>query len=242
MVLQVVETGRQPDKVNRWGRRLMIFPALLLACLTPQRSNAQVLDIIGIINAAVKKVIVAADLAVERLQTQTIILQNAERAIENDMDADELTDIAGWVQQQKNLFAEYYNELWQVKNALSTYEQVKAMISKQAQIVSGSSQAYGILGQDKHFSAAEVSHMFAVLNGIVSQSAQNLKNLTMVVTALVTQMNDAARLRIIDATGSDIDRNYRDLAQFSQESYLLSLQRAKDENDVATTRALYGLQ
>ena len=237
-----METGRQPGKVNRWGRRLMIFPALLLACLAPQRSAAQVLDIIAIINAAVKKVIVAADLAVERLQTQTIILQNAERALENDMDADELTDIAGWVQQQKNLFAEYYQELWQVKNALSTYEQVKAMISKQAQIVSGSSQAYGILGQDKHFSAAEVSHMYAVLFGIVSQSAQNLKNLTMVVTALVTQMNDAGRLRIIDATGSDIDRNYRDLAQFSQESYLLSLQRAKDENDIAATRALYGLQ
>lgn len=242
MAVQVVETGRQPGKVNRWGRRLMIFPTLLLACLAPQRSAAQVLDIIAIINAAVKKVIVAADLAVERLQTQTIILQNAERALENDMDADELTDIAGWVQQQKNLFAEYYQELWQVKNALSTYEQVKAMISKQAQIVSGSSQAYGILGQDKHFSAAEVSHMYAVLSGIVSQSAQNLKNLTMVVTALVTQMNDAGRLRIIDATGSDIDRNYRDLAQFSQESYLLSLQRAKDENDIAATRALYGLQ
>jgi len=242
MVLQVVETGRQPDKVNRWGCRTIIFPALLLACLAPQRSTAQVLDIIAIINAAVKKVIVAADLAVERLQTQTISLQNAEWAIENNMDAEELTDIAGWVQQQKNLFAEYYNELWQVKNALSTYEQVKAMITKQAQIVSGSNQAYSILGQDKHFSAAEVSHMYAVLSGIVSQSMQNIKSLTMVVTALVTQMNDAGRLRIIDATGSDIDKNYRDLTQFSQESYLLSMQRAKDENDVMVTRALYGLQ
>lgn len=242
MVVQVLETGRYPDKVNRRARRFMIVPALLLACLAPGGAEAQVLDIIAIINAAVKKVIVATDLEVERLQTQTISLQNAEWAIENNMDADELTDIAGWVQQQKNLFAEYYQELWQVKNALSTYEQVKAMISKQAQIVSGSSQAYGILGQDKHFSTAEVSHMYAVLSGIVSQSVQNLKSLTMVVTALVTQMNDAGRLRIIDATGSDIDRNYRDLAQFSQESYLLSLQRAKDENDVAATKALYGIQ
>ena len=242
MALQVVETGRQPDKVNRRGRRFMVFPALLLACLAPGGAGAQGLDIISIINAAVKKVIVAADLAVERLQTQTIILQNAERAVENDMDAEELSAIAGWVQQQKNLFAEYYQELWQVKNALSTYEQVKAMIAKQAQIISGSNQAYGILGQDKHFSAAEVSHMYAVLSGIVSQSMQNIKSLTMVVTALVTQMSDAGRLRIIDETGSDIDRNYRDLAQFSQQSYLLSLQRAKDENDVMVTRALYGIQ
>jgi hypothetical protein len=242
MAVQVVEAGRQPDKVNRRGRRFMVFPALLLACLAPGGAEAQVSDIISIINAAVKKVIVATDLAVERLQTQTIILQNAERAAENSMDAEELTDIAGWVQQQKNLFSEYYQELWQVKNALSTYQQVKAMISKQAAIVSGSNQAYSILGQDKHFSAAEVGHMSAVISGIVSQSIQNIKSLTMVVTALVTQMNDAGRLRIIDATGSDIDRNYRDLAQFSQESYLLSMQRAKDENDVMVTRALYGIQ
>ena len=68
-----------------------------------------------------------------------------------------------------------------------------------------------------------------------------LAGLTMVVTALVTQMNDAGRLRIIDETGSSIDRNYRDLTQFSQESFLLSMQRAQDENDVAATKALYGM-
>jgi len=242
MAVQVVGAGRQPGKVNRRGRRFIVFPALLLACLAPGGAHAQVLDIISIINAAVKKAIVATDLEVERLQTRTIVVQNAETAAENSMDAEELTDIAGWVRQQKNLFAEYYQELWQVKNALSTYEQVKAMIFKQAQIISGSKQAYGILGQDKHFSAAEVSHMNAVLSGIVSQSMQNIRSLTMVVTALVTRMNDAGRLRIIDATGADIDRNYRDLAQFSQESYLLSMQRAKDENDVMVTKTLYGIQ
>jgi hypothetical protein len=238
--VQVVGYGRPPRK-GRGGRRWWVLPALLLACLSPQRSDAQVLDIISIINAAVKKVIVAADLEIEQLQTETIGLQNTQKALENSMDLGELNDIAGWVQDQKDLFAEYYQELWQVKNALATYEQVKAMIEKQGQIVSGSSQAKSILSQDNHFSAAEVSHMTAVLSGIVSQSAQNLKNLVMVVTALVTQMNDAGRLRIIDETGRSIDQNYRDLAQFSQQSYLMSMQRAQDENDVAATMALYGV-
>jgi hypothetical protein len=81
-----------------------------------------------------------------------------------------------------------------------------------------------------------------VLAGIASQSAQNIKRLTLVVTSLVTQMSDAGRLRLIDETGSDIDRNYSDLVQFSQQNMLLSLQRAKDANDIAVTRALYGLQ
>jgi hypothetical protein len=64
----------------------------------------------------------------------------------------------------------------------------------------------------------------------------------MVVTSLLTQMGDAGRLQIIDETGDDIDRNYRDLAQFSQECFLLSMQRARDANDIAVTRALYGIQ
>jgi hypothetical protein len=228
------ETGR--------GHRWLLLPVFLLTCLWPRTAGAQITDIAQIIQDAVKKVIVAVDLEVERLQTETISLQNAEKAVENAMDLSELNDITSWVQQQKDLFAEYYNELWQVKNALATYEQVKSMIEKQVQIVAGFRQAYSILGQDQHFSAAEVNQMYAVLSGIATQSAQNINRLTLVITGLLTQMNDAGRLRIIDETGSDIDKNYRDLAQFSQQNYLLSLQRAKDENDVAATQALYGIQ
>jgi len=84
--------------------------------------------------------------------------------------------------------------------------------------------------------------MYAVLSGIMNQSVQNLKNLVMVVNALITQMNDAGRLRIIDETGAGIDRNYTDLQQFSQQSFLLSLQRSRDADDVAATKALYGIQ
>jgi hypothetical protein len=205
-------------------------------------AGAQVLDIISIINTAIKKVIVAADLAIEQKQTETIELQSAEKTAENDMSQSELSDIIGWVQDQKSLFQEYYNELWQVKTALSTYERVKAMIAKQAAIVTGFRQAYANISQDKHFSAAEVAQFSATLSGVVTQSERNITALAQVITALLTQMDDAGRLRLIDQAGSGIDRNYQDLAQFSQETYLLSLQRAQDANDVAVTKALYGIQ
>jgi hypothetical protein len=223
----------------RWGHRWVMLPVFLLACLRPAGANAQVSQVIV---AVLKKVVVAADLAVQEVQLYTIDLQDEARSVENAMDLDELNGITGWVKDQKNLFSEYYQELWEIKNALATYEQVKAMIEKQVQIVSGFKQAYSTLGQDKHFSAAEVSHMYAVLSGIMNQSVQNIKRLTTVITSLVTQMNDAARLKIIDETGADIDRNYRDLAQFSQQSYLLSMQRARDENDVEATQTLYGIE
>lgn len=235
--------GGYTEKANRWGRRcLKVWLTLLLACLMPRRSDAQILDIISIINAAVKKVIVATDLEVERMQSETIDAQNTEKSAENDMEQSELSGIAGWVEQQRELFAEYYQELREVKNVIATYEEVKEMIEKQEKIIVGYQQVYSVLQQDKHFSAAEIRHAYSVLSGIAAASAQNISRLTVVVTSLLTQMGDAARLRLIDETGGDIDRNYRDLVQFGQQNFLLSLQRAKDANDIAATRALYGIQ
>jgi hypothetical protein len=235
--------GRHSEKaINRWGHRcLKVWPALLLACLAPGQSDAQILDIVDIINTAVKKVIVAADLHIERMQTETIDAQNVEKAQENDMQQSELSGIASWVEQQQALFAAYYQELRQVKNVIASYQEVKTMIEKQAKIIAGYQQVWVVLQLDKHFGVDELAHSYTVLSGIAGQSAQNIKRLPLVVTSLLTQMGDAARLRLIDETGNDIDRNYADLAQFSQQIFLLSLQRAKDANDVAATRALYGI-
>lgn len=236
-----VGTGRRACKGNGKGR-LFGMMALFLACLGPGGAVRAQVPILDIIKEAVKKVIVAADLEVERLQTETIGLQNAEKEVENDMEISELGEITGWVQDQRDLFAEYYQELREVKTVIDTYEEVKDMIQRQEQIVAGYRQADAVLRADQHFSAAEVAYMHSVLTGIWTQSVQNLQRLTMVITSLVTQMGDAGRLGIIDETGRDIDRNYSDLAAFSQQNFLLSMQRAKDDADRATVRAMYGMQ
>lgn len=215
--------------------------ALLPACLWPALSFGQI-PIIGIITGAVKEVIVAADLKIEQDQTQTIEAQATEREADNEMQASELSGIAGWVQDQEALFAAYYQELREVKAVLTDYEAVKQMIAREGQVLSGVSQASAALSADKHFSAAEVATMAGTLAGIAKASADNLGRLTLAVQALLTQMDDAGRLEIIDNTGSEIDWNYRDLSEFTQKSYLLSVQRSRDADDVAVTRALYGIQ
>jgi hypothetical protein len=98
------------------------------------------------------------------------------------------------------------------------------------------------LSQDKHFTAAEVASMQSILTGIVNQSVNNIKLIELVINAFVTQMADAARLRIIDEAGGRVDKNFTDMQQFYSRNSLLSLERAQDANDVAATKALYGLQ
>jgi hypothetical protein len=220
------------------GRRFSLVLALLCSVAGVQ---AQI-PIVSIITGIAKKVVVAIDLGVQQVQTETIELQSAEKELENAMELDKLTDITSWVQQQKNLYAEYYNELWQIKNAISAYERIKQMISEEAQIATQFKQMSTVLSQDKHFTAAEVTSMKSIMTGIVNESVNNINQIYLVINAFVTQMADADRLRIIDGAGSRIDKNYTDMQQFYERSSVLSLERAQDANDVAATKALYGIQ
>jgi len=214
------------------------FSALFL--LMPNgHASAQILDLI---EAAVKEALVTADLKIQRQQTQTLLLQNAQKALENTMQSELLDDITSWVQQQENLYSEYYQELWQVKSALSAYSKVRYLISRQAQLVKEYQQSWALVRQDPHFSTAEISHIANVYTGILNESLRNIGELTLAIKAFATQMDDAGRLRLIDETGSRIDRNYNDLRRYTQENTLLSLQRAKDQQNLQTIRTLYGLQ
>ena len=62
------------------------------------------LPIAQIIKEGIKKVIIAVDLKIQRLQTKTIWLQNAQKVVENEMTKLKLNQISDWVQKQKDLF------------------------------------------------------------------------------------------------------------------------------------------
>jgi DNA repair ATPase RecN len=219
---------------------VFILTLALVGILVPAgRADAQIIDAI---EDAIKAALMAVDLAIQKVQTETVYLQNAQKAVENAMQQTQLGDITSWVQQQKDLYSKYYQELLQVKNALTTYDKVVSMIDKQAQLVKDYQTAYAAMQKDTHFSAQEISYIGQVYSGILNQSVENLKQLEMVITALVTQMSDGSRLHIIDGASSRIDKNYSDLHQFTQQNILLSTQRAKDQSELDEVKLLYGIQ
>ncbi len=115
-----------------------------------QKAEAQI-PILEIIKAGVKKVIKAIDLKVQRLQNKTIWLQNAQKTLENKMQELKLGEISGWVEKQRKLYADYYEELWKVNSAIAYYQKVKDIIEKQLHLVDEYKQGYAIFKQDKHF-------------------------------------------------------------------------------------------
>ncbi|MDR3715783.1 MAG: conjugal transfer protein TraI [Puia sp.] len=212
---------------------------LLVAVLVPKTGSAQIIDAI---EEVIKEAIMEIDLGIQKVQTETVYLQDAQKELENTMHQLHLTDITSWVQKQKDLYSEYYQELWQIKTAIAEYQRVKDIIAKQIQLVKNYKTAYALMGQDKHFSANELSHIYKVYDGILAQSIENVNQISMVINAFITQMDDADRLRIINNASDRVDKNYSDLGIFTQQNIMLSVQRSKDQEDMNAVMSLYGLQ
>lgn len=222
-------------------RKLIITLLIgLFIFLNPQYSSAQ-MPIADIIKQGITKAIKAADLKVQRLQNKTIWLQNAQKVIENSMSRLHLSEITDWAQKQKDLYSDYYNGLSQVKSVITYYHQVKDIATKQAQLVAEYKGAWNTIRHDNRFTVSELSYMSKVYAGILDETVKNGDALLLVVNSFATQMTDAKRIEIINSVAEKTEQNYSDLRQFNNQSAMLSLQRAKDGNEVRTVKVMYGL-
>ena len=224
-------------------KRRMVMCVLMGCCmiLPVHKSEAQI-PVLEIIKQAVTKVIKAVDLKIQRLQNKTIWLQNAQKTLENKMQELKLGEISDWVERQRKLYAEYYEELWKVKSAIAYYQKVRDIIQKQVQLVGEYKQAYALFKQDKHFAIDDIEYMERIYSGILDESIKNLDQLYLVINSFATQMSDAKRLELITTAGTNIERNLTDVRQFNNQNIRLSIQRAKDQSEKDAVKALYGIK
>ncbi|MFV5703018.1 conjugal transfer protein TraI [Flavobacterium sp. XS2P12] len=224
-------------------KKIMVGLLCLLLISTPARPAATVaaFPIIGLIKEAVKKVILAIDLRIQRLQNKTIWLQNAQKKLENTLSKLKLDEISEWTQKQKDLYKNYYDELMKVKSIITYYQRIRDITQKQVRLVKDYERAWGLFQQDGHFNADELDYMQKVYSGILNESMKNIDQIFLVLDSFTTQMSDAKRLEIINATADKIDSNYNDLSLFNRQNILLSLQRAKTKKDVNAVKKFYGI-
>ncbi|MBS1666412.1 MAG: conjugal transfer protein TraI [Bacteroidetes bacterium] len=215
---------------------------VLLVSIAPFEQATAQIPIAEIIKAGVKKVIKAVDLKIQRLQNKTIWLQNAQKTLENQMSKLKLQEIGDWANKQKELYAKYFDELSKVKTAISTYQSVKDIINKQVLLVKEYTRAFNLSRQDKNFTPQEIDYMQQMYSGILDESLKSIEQVQMVITAFATQMTDAKRLMVIHAAADNIEQNLTDLQQFNQQNIRISLQRAREKNDIDVVKKLYGIE
>lgn len=218
--------------------RTLLLAGLL--CLLGGLPRAQAQDPISeAIKAGVTKVIVALDLQVQRLQNKTIWLQNAQKVVENELASLRLDEIAAWTERQRTLYADYYEELWQVKAALSTLDQIREMVRLQAALVAEYKRAYALFQRDGRFTASELEHMGRVYAGILEESVQHLDQGLLLSHSFATRMGDGQRLEALHLALSGLRQNYSDLRAFNAQAVQLSLQREKERQDLQAVQRLH---
>ncbi|RTL60100.1 MAG: conjugal transfer protein TraI [Sphingobacteriales bacterium] len=208
-------------------------------CLPIQETKAQI-PIADIIKAGITKVIKAVDLQIQRLQNKTIWLQNAQKTLENKMSQLKLDEIKDWVEKQRKLYDDYFQELWKVKAALAYYSRVKDIIQRQVQMVNEYKNAWALFRQDKNFTPEELDYMYNIYTGMMDESLKSIDQLFLVVNAFATQMSDAKRLEIINTVSDNLEQQYTDLKDFNNQNKMLSLQRASERGEIEYVKRLYG--
>lgn len=220
----------------------MAMAMLTLMLVFAARSSQAQIPIIDIIKAVAKAVIRKIDLQIQKQQNKVIWLQNAQKVLENGMSKLKLDEISDWTKKQRDLYDEYYKELWRVKNAVTTYSKVKDIVATQLRLVDEYKNAWGLLQQDKHFTPTELAEMYRVYSGILEESLKNIDQMMLVASSFRTQMSDGQRTAMITEAGTRLERNLTDLRSFNSRNFRLSIGRAASFSEAAMLRKMYGIQ
>jgi len=221
---------------------LFMCLAILTMTVTPTQEAKAAIPIVQIIKEAIKKVIKAVDLMIQRLQNKTIWLQNAQKVLENKLSQLKLTEIADWTEKHRKLYKEYYDELWKIRNTLAAYARIREIINKQVRIVNEYKRAWAMVSKDKHFTESEIDYMYRVYKGILGESVRNIDQILLVINSFKTQMTDAQRLAIITQAGDRVEQNLVDLLEFNMNTYQLSLNRSRTQYEITRVKKLYGIK
>jgi hypothetical protein len=141
-----------------------------------------------------------------------------------------------------NLHKAFLDGLLAVSSTVRKYERIVDIISDQGRIVSEYKSAYNIFRQDKHFTPDDLVYLSTVYNNLITKSEKNLEDLLNVITASKLRMNDAERLGAIDRIYANTHDQLSFLRQFNSKTNTLAIQRAKEERDIGSVKALNGLE
>jgi hypothetical protein len=126
-------------------KKLLVTIVIVLAeTIAPMQTVSAQDPITLIIKEGITKAIKAVDLQIQRSQNETIWLQNAQKVVENAMTQAKLAEISDWVEKQRTLYKDYFEELWKVKNAIAMYHRIKEVTTKQIALVNEYKNAFSL--------------------------------------------------------------------------------------------------
>lgn len=140
-----------------------------------------------------------------------------------------------------NLHKTFLDGLLQVSPTVKNYQRVSDIINYQIIILKEYKNAYNRFKKDGNFTLEEIEYIDHVYDNLFEQSLNNLGDLTIIVTANKLRMTDYERLKAIDQIFAEMEDKLLFLRNFNKSTTILALQRASEQNDLATMQRIYGI-
>lgn len=221
-------------------KKLITITAAILISIAPLEA-VHADPISEVIKAAITKIIKAMDLAVQRLQNETIKLQNIQKAIENTMAKLKLQEITDWAQKQHDIFSTYYDELKKVRTIIAQYREVRQMVQAQVDLVNEYKSIITIIRQSQQITPNNLRAIENIYSQLLNDCEKNVEVIISVVRSFSLQMSDAARLHLINEATQQIKSTTAKFRSFNQQNIMYILERSRDQHEIETLKSIYGL-
>jgi len=140
-----------------------------------------------------------------------------------------------------NLHKTFLDGLMKVSPSVKKYKRIADIINNQIRIVKEYKNAFKRFKQDENFNIGEVEYLEKVYSNLFQQSLNDLDELIIIITDNKLRMSDDERLEAIDRIYNNMQDKLLFLRHFNNNTTILAVQRARDKNDAATMKKIYGI-
>jgi hypothetical protein len=204
-----------------------VWGLLLMLIIAGTRANAQAFEVQQLL------------LNVEKLAQLKAILSDLKKGYE--IVSKGYTTIKTISEGNFHLHDLFLDRLLQVSPVVKNYRRVRDVISAQLKIVREYKTALRQFGASDVLKADEMEYLKKVYANLLDQSVKHMESLALIITAGKLRMSDDERLSAIDAIWKNMEDSLTFLRQFTNETKILALQRAKEKAEVVRLGKLYSI-
>jgi aconitase B len=140
------------------------------------------------------------------------------------------------------LHSAFVSSLKAVSPAVGNMAEVAEIIGLEASMISQFSHKLNGWQQSAWLQPAEVSYINQVYTTVVNNGQELITALLNLTTDGQLTMTDGERINRIQQMDADMQRQYRMVQMFTNQTDLLAVQRQQEGNDISTLKGIYGIQ
>jgi hypothetical protein len=140
-----------------------------------------------------------------------------------------------------NMHELFLDGLWAVSPTVRQYGRITDIINNQVLLVKEYENAFRRFKSSNQFSPSEISYLGGVYNNLINLSLHNLDQLVNVVTDNKLRMNDDERIKAIDRLNADMNDKLQFLRSFNNSTQMMAIQRQHEQQQINTSKSLYGI-